>query len=191
MMLRTFLVWTLFVALSVHCFQHLQQKTRATTSCQRRQEEGDIDSRNGLFPPKVQDQVAQQYRKTLQWDTSSIKSKPCSCPPDGDDYGDQQIMSGADEDVISDVGEAAFAMLGSLWAEGGNIPTSLLFPDSAAIAAGETLWIGKRQQQQQHGHDKNLLPRTRIRAVIQELSNHPTYANKQAKLMDLISAHIL
>mmetsp|Transcript_26729 Transcript_26729/g.64998 ORF Transcript_26729/g.64998 Transcript_26729/m.64998 type:complete len:194 (+) Transcript_26729:32-613(+) len=191
MMLRVSLFWTLLlVVVSVHCFQRLQQQQQNKgSSASVSQHDG---SRHGLFPPKIQDQSILQDRQILQWDSSSIlRTKQCSCPPDGiqsDDDNDKE-----EEDVISNVGEAAFAMLGSLWAEEGSniIPTSLLFPNAAVNDNNkDVLWrIGEQQQQEQHD-DKDLVARTRIRAVLQELmTNNPYYA-KDANL-DSISAHVL
>lgn len=179
-MLRTYLAWILTVAVSVHCFQRLQQRAKGkalfSVSTHHTQQ---IQQTSGvLFPPKIKDQVALQDRRGLKWDLSSIQSKECRCPLD-DDPGKNED----DDDVISDLGEAAFAMLGSLWAQGDGkiIPTSLLFPDAPANRNDE-VWTAA-----QYEHDE-ALTRTRIRAVLESLTNHP-YANEAN--LDTISAHVV
>ena len=178
MTLRTYFVWILLIAVSVHCFQRLQQQTRrpSTTNDSSHQE---MESRRNLFPPMTQDQVALQTRQTLEWDSSLTQTKECTCPPE---YGSQSDDN-EDEDVISNVGEAAFAMLGSLWAQEGSIPTSIIFPNG--LNNKNDVWIGGDEHDRLFDKD---LTRARIRAVLDGLANHP-YA-KEGNL-DLIASQLL
>lgn len=170
-MLRTYLFWTLSVVVSVHCFQRLQQQQKGIS----RHTQVD-DSKEGLFPPKIRDQLLLQDRQTLQWDSSSTKVKECRCPPDGSKQSDDDYP----EDVISDFGEAAFAMLGSIWAEEGNLlPTSLLFPQADS---DKELRVGEQHHEQHHDR-RDDLSTTRIHALLERLANHP-YA-KQANLEEI------
>lgn len=174
-MLRTCLIFwfVCVVVMNVHSFQRLQQR-RGETPKQPPQQPLDrqTDTKPSLFPPKVQDQIAIQVQKRLQWDSTFRRTKKCACPT-------EHSTNEEAEDVTSDVGEAAFSMLGSIWAEEGGIPTSLLFPN--AMNDNGDVWLGK--------HQNNDLSRARIRELIDELEHQP-HADEEADL-DSVMEQIL
>lgn len=186
MMLRTYLFWSLLVVVSVHCFQRLRQQTgRPFAFVYHREQHPPLQmnsSKRNVFLPKIGDKVALQSRQVLEWDSPLRQIGDCTCPHEYDNV--HQSDHHETEDIISDVGEAAFAMLGSLWAEeGSSIPTSLLFPGGANSNQYETWNDGEEH----HIHYKDLT-RTKLRAVLEGLANHP-YADEAN--LDIISTQFL
>jgi hypothetical protein len=87
-----------------------------------------------------------------------------------------------EEDFFSDLGEAAFSSIGSLWAEG-LLPTSLIFPDKASSENDNIEWISS----------VDISTRRRLQMAVQELATHSDFplddeiSNMKSTLEELLS----
>lgn len=132
----------------VQCYQLLRQNQAAEVAHQQAASRTRQDLNERLRPVP------------LQYESQVPAKRDCPCPPDDGIEDDE-------EDVLSDVGEAAFGIIGSMWAAGA-LPTPVVFPDVddhahhdiwATASLGDTLEEKKLQMavqllKQNSGYDE-------------------------------------
>eukprot|EP00980_Cylindrotheca_fusiformis_P030085 scaffold24337_cov147-Cylindrotheca_fusiformis.AAC.1 len=110
-MWRTLIIFSISAFVGVHCFQLLLKQQLLQQQYAEKQHTAS----------RTLQGLAERIRVPTQWESSVRSRRDCLCPPeDGSSEEDE-------EDSVSDSAEAAFAMVGSLWAVGA-LPTEVVFP---------------------------------------------------------------
>jgi hypothetical protein len=160
-MWRTWALFLISAFVGVQCFQRLQQQQQHAVEHQFTTLTQGVDSLRPAASRTRQDFAEMLRPVPLLWESIARPKRDCPCPLED---GGNSLEEEDDEDALSDIGEAAFSMIGSLWASGA-LPTAVIFPDVTNDDDENDIWTTASLE--------DTLGKNKIQMALQLVGNHP------------------
>jgi hypothetical protein len=161
-MWRTWVIFLLTAFVGVQCFQRIQQQQQHAVEHQVTTLTQGVDSLRSAASRTRQDFAEMLRPVPLLWESIARSKRDCPCPLE--DGGNSLEEDDDDEDALSDIGEAAFSIIGSLWASGA-LPTAVIFPDVINDDDSHDIWTAASLE--------DTLGKNKIQMALQLVGNHP------------------